>query len=711
MSGASVQLVDTPIADADLPHGWIAAEELGLSDRHTRRLFDSLSKLGAAKRVGKVRLFDAAHPEVTKRQAKADRDRSYEDLSPYTQAQVDGARRWVRIIRAAMGEVAKFMAQRRCNRATAVEWFCKQRCAELGFGVISVGTFRRRLKRYESAGDYKLVSQIDQRGGKPNDPEACTPDAWRYFLGLYLDPRKRRVTLCHELTCEHAASEGWSWPSLRTVQRWARERIPENARVLAREGERAFKAKCLPRVERSYADTAAGDIWCADENTMDLYARAPDGRGGWKRVRPKLTAILDVRSRVFVGWHIAARANSDTIVAAFKLGVAEFGPPLTMICDNGSDYKSAAGRSRKWASFDSKRLMNLYGELGCTVQWATPYEPQAKMIESHFRAVCDRFCKLFDSYCGNKPENRPEGAERIPVWELPTVAEVAGQFETWLVAHHAKPQTGDSMFGLSPAQAMEQFRGKSVRQRPTAELLDFLCAKIVGPVKVTRNGVVWQGVRYGQGCEKLYPLLGREVLLRVQPDRADYVDVCDLDGRPIARATNDRLTGATQEDIRVAASRRKKARKAAREFIADAPATLRHSTVTGIIAAQRKRNESEQNPTPEPDPPASVRVVRPDLGEAVSALPREDDSTAGRTAAKRRSSAADLAAMNEALGLGGALDDEATEPEADGNIDALLTSGVMDDTDTMDDSPDDDGPPSGDAFAALGKSIHDRRRA
>jgi transposase InsO family protein len=628
---------------------WVCGSELGVSSRRVNQLYHELRGLGVARKEGKLYWFERNHPTVSALVTRARHDASYANLDGFTAKQIDKAREWKEIIETSRVEIARFMRERYCGRRLAVEWFCKHRAPELDFGVIAIGTFDRRVKAYEGAGDYKLRSQIDTRGGKTGKAENCAVEAWDYFKTLYLDDRKLSIRLCFDLTASQANKSSWAWPSYQSVCQRIQRDIPEPSRVLFREGEKAYKSKCVPRVRRTYDHLAAGEHWCADEHTMDLYARTPDGKGGWKRCRPLLTAWLDIRSRMFVGWHIGARANSDTILAAFKKGVKEYGPPVEVTCDNGADYKAAAGRKKKWTEFDQERLANVYSELGITTHWAIPYEPQAKMIESHFRAVCG-FAKLFDSYCGNKPDNRPESAMEIKLWHLPTIDEVREQFAAWLEAHHAKPQTGDAMFNLAPVQAMEQFRGNTIRQIPTDAFLEFICSKIVGPVKVTKDGVRHQGIHYGQGNDELYRLQGQQVLLRVHPERADYVDVCDLQSRPLTRAMNERLTGVTQDDVRQAMSRRKKAMNVAKEARKTSRVLL-HTPVSGAIAAQRERAIAAQEATAPPDPPAIVQAVRPDIASDVDKVVCDAESKAVQSAGERRAKPLDLAAFNAIAGI------------------------------------------------------------
>ncbi len=736
------QAQNIPIADnasseprsALAPHGagWVAGSELGISDRHVRREGERLKGLGAARQSGRSWYFLKCHPDVAKRLKASRIDRSFEDLSAFTHKQIKDAQDKVKIVETARREIQRRIESTGCGRTVAVEWFCKERAPQLALGKVSVRSFYGWDKKYTAAGDFKVRAFIDTRGREPGERN-CSRAAWDHFKSLYLHKNKRTAMLCYEMTDEAAKEHGWTWPSYRTIVARIKRDIPPIALSRFRDKDTDFESKHVPRIRRNYEHVAACDIWCGDENTMDVFARTPDGRGGWKRVRPKLTAWLDIRSRMFIGWHIAANANSDTILAAFKMGVRNYGPPIEVICDNGTDYKAAAGRSKrrvKWDEFSQPRLNNVYSQLDCKATWAIPYKPWSKMIESHFRSVCDRFCKMYDSYCGNQPDNKPDGADKIPDWELPTVDELIADFEKWLEAHHAKPQTGSGMFNLAPEQAIVQFRSKTIRQQPDDATLDFLCSKITPkPVKVSKRGVRFENIYYGEGEDKLYALQGQEVYLRIHPERGDFVDVLDLNGRLIVRAFNDQLEGISRDDIRTANSRARKAKKIAKQYRTEAPYAARHSTASGAIDVQRKRNKSLQQDTPPPPTPDTVKLVRPDLQEDIAAL--EQDSTDVRRRVKRPSMVIDFEAVNRSL-LG---DDEPTSEEQvddridDAVADRILSGGIMDfaSDDELDDGDgastiDDLGIDESeidashisdseiDGFGALGK-LRERRRA
>lgn len=65
----------------------------------------------------------------------------------------------------------------------------------------------------------------------------------------------------------------------------------------------------------------------------------------------------------------------------------------------------------------------------------------------------------------------------------------------------------------------------------------------------SRDGIKHNRVLYATHNPQVLSLQGREVVIRMDPNRADYLIVCSLDGVPICYAASDSLEGHTQERI------------------------------------------------------------------------------------------------------------------------------------------------------------------
>lgn len=414
-----------------------------------------------------------------------------------------------------------------------------------------------------------------------------------------------------------------------TVRRRLRREVPQREQVRFREGARAFEAKCVPKIKRAY-DMPAGEWWCLDGRKLDVMCRVPDDRRNWRRCRPVLTGVADLRSRMIVGWDIRATENSDGILSGIKMALRECGAPRHAILDNGLAYKAAAGSTRSMrrqrAYLQDGRIASVFTRLGITPHHSIPYHAWSKPIESLWNKVKTRFDRWFWSFWGGSPRERPEHAERLTklrVDELPTPDDVRKAFVVFLDEYHASPQSGDGTCGLSPKLVMQQLRGPV--RHVDKDLLDLLCCRMVGPVQVRRDGVRWNHVLYGQTEENVWRLYGTRVWLAIDPERADRVTLCDERGVPLCYATNRRLTDVTQEDRREAARTQAKARKVARRYRTARNVLLETSTAQ-ILQAKRTRalaeEKAQRKQLPEPES-STVQTVRPDLTQAAKLVARK----------------------------------------------------------------------------------------
>ena len=295
----------------------------------------------------------------------------------------------------------------------------------------------------------------------------------------------------------------------------------------------------------------------------------------------------------------------------------EYGCARHYYADNGEAYKASIGHRARPKLFGDPRIADLCTETGAIRHNAIPYQGWSKMIESHWRFVVERFERYFTSWWGNRIDARPEDAAKLPVWDMPTLDDVRAAWVEFLAAHHAEPQHGDGMYGLSPQLALEQFRTEV--RRIDDDVLQFICTRTIGRRKVGRDGVRVNGVLYGQFDEDVFMLQGRQVVVKVDPSDAGYVWLYDEQTGDVHRAHNRRLNGSIQEDVREAAKFRAKMRRLAkqylpnRDFLLDAP-------VQQIMRKKAERAEARQAAKraelPAPTEPA-VTIVRSDPTDAV----------------------------------------------------------------------------------------------
>jgi hypothetical protein len=431
----------------------------------------------------------------------------------------------------------------------------------------------------------------------------------------------------------------WKVPAVRTAQLWWRENIPRAAKILIAEGPHKMRAKALPKIRRdTRADFAAGELLIGDERTFDCMVREM-GERGWFRFRPKCTVWRDgVSGKIF--WHIGKLANSDTILASFKQACLEMKTmPREAIVDNGLDYKAVGGsarRNRKWDYFDTKRIETAFGQLGVTVHYAMPRAPWAKSIESTFSGLKE-FDRFQAGFIGGSPAERWGKAN---ILELATIDEFRERFAAWLKAYDEQPRRSEASEGLSPRQSFEQHFTTRPR-RIDRDTLDILCRKTVGPVRVGRDGVRYQKMRYGTFDEAVFRIQGREVWMLVDPIDRDSVILDRRDGSPLIVANVDHPLGYKSEEVRDRIAFQRHCEKTvkgyapARDYLLKTPAQ-QIADRRRLAAISRQIPDSQLPPKPQL---VSVEMVRPDVAAAAVEIKR-----AAGAEALRRLSGVDAAA-------------------------------------------------------------------
>lgn len=370
----------------------------------------------------------------------------------------------------------------------------------------STRALQRWLAAYRKSG---VAGLIDRRGG-PREPLAArfSPEAQEYILGMYLKEQRPSIPYIHSLARAVAVEQGWRLPRLRTVQHWIKKRVDGKLLAAGRDPKK-FRDRCVQKVKRDWSLVPAMNCWVADHRLLDFFVarrqvKKIDGRETEVVTyqRPWLTLWLDCRSWMPVGWIIDFDApNAHRVASAFVQAVEKYGVPEHVILDNGKDFRAhevAGGRSRKSRQklFDERRTTPIMEALGVTVHWAKPYNPQAKVIENFFGIVTVPFDKTFPTYCGNKPENRPE-----QLAELPHADEVRADFGLAFVREAFRryieedyalrvPSPAAAAAGKSPLRAFAELRDPHYQPvTPASETLAMLLTrgKRIG---IDANGVV-----------------------------------------------------------------------------------------------------------------------------------------------------------------------------------------------------------------------------
>lgn len=484
-----------------------------------------------------------------------------------------------------------------------------------------------------------LVGLVDGRSGKKaNAAEAPADPFLDEVKRLYLDKRKRTIKRCFHYACVRAEENGWPISSYKKCQRFL-DAIPMAVKLKFREGEKAYTDEAEPFIERDYSTLVSNEEWVGDHHQFDVIVSHQG-----KLVRPWLTVWQDMRSRKIVGWHVFAHdPNQDTILYAFRHGVGENGVPQNVYVDNGKDYDCFAlnGRTKKdrWTrrklqgglDYEQEYISGLFGELGVGVTHCEPYHGQSKPVERFFGTMESQFGRNFKTYCGKSPADKPDDLQlHLERGEAPTLRAFIEAFDAYVIHDYNRAaHQGNAMEGKSPDRVFAEQMDVKRTARP--ELLDLLMLKKTQPVKVTQNGVMLDGLRYGQYEPALHELLGQDVYLRYDPRQLGSVQVWS-EKKFICIATSNRAVPANADSQMLRDAKRQKGqhRKLVKQYIEQRPRMSEDLNETMYRAAiERNQKEAiEAGETPPPGP--TIQPVRSALEDQLPRLQRAMERMSNR---------------------------------------------------------------------------------
>ena len=463
-------------------------------------------------------------------------------------------------------------------------------------------------------------------GGAMPGPHAGDFDSYfnalkSYWLRLSRPSKKSAWEAANQMAFE----KGWPTKEYRTARHYLQQ-IPRAVQIKFRDGRKAFEAKAAPSIERDYSTLHSNEMWVGDHHQFDVMVKH-DG----KHVRPWLTAWEDMRSRKIVGWCILAHdPNQNAVLSALKHGCLSHGVPEGIYIDNGKDYDaySLHGRTKQErrsvrVEVDGGRVRGILNHLGCKVIHAWPYHGQSKPIERFFGTVELQFGKTWPTYCGRNPENKPEDLpKKLARGAAPTLDEFTEKFSEWLTkGYHASGHTGDAMNGHTPEEVYAASWNGAAKRTTSAEALELLLLRETQPVKVTKNGVAWGRLRYGQSAPELFKLQGKEVYLRVDPRDVTRVLVYSMDDQFICIAVSNRRVpaNATHKELSDAIKEGKQIQKIATQYHGIRPRLHQDTTELMIDGRARQNAKDEKNREPlPPDGPASLKAIKSPVTSAAT---------------------------------------------------------------------------------------------
>ena len=418
------------------------------------------------------------------------------------------------------------------------------------------------------------------------------PQARQLVESIYLKPYQTVSRAYENLLRDHAllGIAAHELPSYETVRSYL-ETLPPSITVLARKGERAYAERMSPHVQRGYEDVGANEIWVADHMIHDVEVRNDcfEGVAENAPMRLRFSAFLDMRTRKFVGYCWAPEGNSRVITTAVRRGIERYGPPVTVYCDNGKDYKKVAKGARpvtrEWveAEYQGLSRTGVLQRLDIGVQFCMPYHPQSKLIESAFRTVHQKFDALFPHYTTGNAYLRPDQTtlamahhrkllrmDRGNESPLVPASHFIRMATVWLEedynARHC--HSGRDMDSRTPDEVFNELYPLASRRMADPAILAQLLwesqKRRVRECAITLNNRRYTAAT-PESSATLHLANETDVLICYDPHDLDRAVIADLDGRPIAEVRAEILLPHSAEAapaIRASMQERRRLRNA-----------------------------------------------------------------------------------------------------------------------------------------------------
>ena len=404
------------------------------------------------------------------------------------------------------------------------------------------------------------------------------PAFWESFKSHYLQPNAQKAAKIYRLLELKWRLEypGMPIPALHQIREYIRNRYPQRFLAYMRKGENYYLQHYRDFVERDPGTIRPNEAWVADTQDCDFMIKTRNDRGEWIAVRPKICAILDIKSQHLISIQLVSRnangkvaVTSEIIRNAFAIGVWRYGRPRIFLTDNGADYQKA-GFTAPVTFTPSISKSKIYSHsimlaLDVLHLSAEKHNARAKYVERFFREMAE-YSRAARGYVGNMPENRPATAN---VWAkdgnleyLMNEHEACTFLSAMIQLYHSKPCPNSKFLrGLSPDQA---FAPELRYTRPAftldeyqrAFLLPLAEARTLDPrgpsVRVdNRRFVVIESDK-----EKAWRYDGKPVMVKTDLLNDEHVYLFDLDGAYIGEARTEtmmpyfvRLT--TEEDLKL----------------------------------------------------------------------------------------------------------------------------------------------------------------
>ena len=449
------------------------------------------------------------------------------------------------------------------------------RDGQKGASALHYNNYRNWRARCNNYGSDQALAALADNYRRGLQERRGDDQFWNYFFGFYLTLNNLPLTRAYKLAKDkiQKINKNVVIPSLAQA-RYQIEQIPADKIILAREGEVAYRNKCMDFIRRDWNDVAPGECVVGDTRDFDTRVRVwDDAKQRWVAVRPKIAGLLDARSWYLPAYWITCEpVNHATLIDTLALYCHNTGnqPPAICYFDNGKDY-CAQGFATPFVTPDGAEH-SIFNELNIRLLNSLAYNARAKTVERMFRDMMQQFDKLFPDYLGSRPGDRTPASDYFDTHadELPTLQQFSEIFARWLDEYHQTPKGGQIHRGKSPA---ELWRSRPERLAFSNDRLREAFYKPAAVRTVTRGPSVTLD-RVWYYCDDLP--FGEQVLVKTDHRDRERIMCYTLNGALIGEAvTRARIKALALDDADARAAigeqmaRQRRQLKEARTYIND----------------------------------------------------------------------------------------------------------------------------------------------
>ncbi len=493
-------------------------------------------------------------------------------LELFSAAQREEIARWVTILQEWQAERVRYPSKAEGDQA-----FVSSSLERYG-QKLTMDMIYRHWKAYQ-AKDWD--GMVDKRGLWRSGTSTAPKEIRELFEWFYLDEHALSISKCIEsvelLVQKELPGLKNQLPSYDTYRRWAKALCAPIA-VYAREGEKAYYDRWEPSVDRLYDDMASNDYWIADGHRIDVITRSEDGKQKLRRLT--ISAIIDARSGIYVGWCITDNPSSDATLYALRKAIQRYGIPKYLYVDNGREYLTTdlggLGHRTKVTKVEIKLPTPILQRLGITMVNALPRNGRAKIIEREFRNFTF-LSQLFDTYCGSNVVTKPEKLKSmLKAGRIPTDSHLYQVVEDMIEGYfNLRPYNGKVAEDRGMTKLEVYHENLSAVRRAVSDDLNLMLMRSTRLQKVGKNGV-YLTVRgekiYYSSDDLILHHAEQRVFVRYDPEDMGEVRVYDENEVymltvPLTREMM-RIYGDTKEGIGESMSLQRKRKKMIKEAVA-----------------------------------------------------------------------------------------------------------------------------------------------